>query len=189
MTLQLHYPDPPLAGNSFLLRPWSPDDAPEVAEACADPVIQQFITAMPRPYTLKHAEGFVARAADNLRDGSAIGMAICEPEHSQAIGSITLHTGSPRHWHIGYWLAPLWRNRGVTSAAVRGFSRWAFDAYPDLMRLSLYTLPDNLASQRVAERTGFTREGLLRQWDHSAGFPEDVVMFSLVRNDLAATDA
>ena len=27
------------------------------------------------------------------------------------------------------------------------------------------------------------------QGDHSAGFPEDVVMFSLVRNDLAGTDA
>jgi RimJ/RimL family protein N-acetyltransferase len=189
MTLQLHYPDHPIAGTGFLLRPWSPDDAPVVAEACTDPVIQQFITAMPRPYTLEHAKSFIARAAENLTEGTAIGMAICEPEHRQAIGSITLHTGSPRHWHIGYWLAPEWRNRGVTSAAVRAFSRWAFDAYGDLMRLSLYTLPDNLASQRVAARTGFTREGLLRQWDHSAGFAEDVVMFSLVRNDLAGSDA
>jgi RimJ/RimL family protein N-acetyltransferase len=86
-------------------------------------------------------------------------------------------------------MAPQWRNRGITSAAVSAFARWAFQSYPDLTRLSLYTLPANAASQRVAERSGFTREGLLRQWDHSAGFAEDVVMFSLVRDDLEVTDA
>jgi ribosomal-protein-alanine N-acetyltransferase len=188
MTLQLHYPDPPIAGLGFFLRPWKPEDAAEVAEACADPVIQQFIAAMPRPYTLEHATSFIARADENLKEGEAIGMAIGEPTQGRAIGSITLHTGSARHWHIGYWLAPQWRNRGVTSAAVRAFSRWAFGAHQDLTRLSLYTLPDNMASQRVAERAGFTREGLLRQWDHAAGFSQDVVMFSLVRDDLSVTD-
>ena len=171
------------------LRQWSPDDVPVVAEACADPVIQQFITAMPRPYTLEHARSFIANAAQNLTQGTAIGMAIAEAEQGRAIGSITLHTGSPRHWHVGYWMAPQWRNRGITSAAVSAFAHWAFQSYPDLTRLSLYTLPANAASQRVAERSGFTREGLLRQWDHSAGFAEDVVMFSLVRDDLEVTDA
>jgi ribosomal-protein-alanine N-acetyltransferase len=189
VTLQLHYPDGSIAGPGFFLRPWDPDDASEVAEACTDPVIQQFISAMPRPYTLEHAKGFIAHVAQSLGEGKAIGMAIAESEEGRAIGSITLHAGSPWHWHIGYWLAPQWRNRGITSAAVRMFAWWAFEAYPELMRLSLYTLPDNSASQRVAEHAGFTREGLLRQWNHTAGFPEDVVMFSLVREDLVTTDA
>ena len=188
MTLQLHYPDLPIAGSGFVLPPWDPDDASEVAEACSDPVIQQFISAMPRPYTLEDARGFIAHAAEGINDGTLIGMAIADPEQGRAIGSITLHTGSQWHWHIGYWLAPQWRNQGITSAAVGTFARWAFEAYRDLIRISLFTLPDNTASQRVAEHAGFTREGLLRQWNHTAGFPEDVVMFSLVREDLASTD-
>jgi ribosomal-protein-alanine N-acetyltransferase len=188
MTLQLAYPDPPIAGPGFVLRPWAPGDAPNVAAACADPVVQQFISAMPRPYTLEHANSFIASAAESLRDGTAIGMAIAEVEQGRAIGSITLHAGSPWHWHIGYWLAPEWRNRGITTAAVRRFARWAFGAYRELVRLSLFTLPANGASQRVAEHAGFVREGLLRQWNHTAGFPEDVVMFSQIRSDLDEAD-
>ena len=30
--------------------------------------------------------------------------------------------------------------------------------------MNLMTAPENVASQRVAERAGFTREGLLRAW-------------------------
>jgi ribosomal-protein-alanine N-acetyltransferase len=184
MTVELRYPDPPISGTGFVLRPWDPKDAPEVAAACADPVTQQFISAMPRPYTLDHARAFIANAANNLKQGTAIGMAIAEADQGRAMGSITLHTGSPWHWHIGYWLAPQWRNRGLTTAAVRTLARWGIETFPELMRLSLFTLPGNVASQRVAEHAGFVREGLLRQWNHTAGFPEDVVMFSLVRSDL-----
>lgn len=185
MTQELRYPDPQIAHPQFVLRPWQAEDIEAVAEACTDPVTQRFITAMPRPYTLEHASSFINRAAENLRDGTAIGMAISEPEHGRAVGSITLHVIRPMHWYVGYWLAPGWRKRGITSAAVEAFSRWAFATYPVLVRLGLYTLPDNAASQRVAEKAGFTREGLLRQWDSSSGVPEDVVMFSLVRSDLA----
>lgn len=181
----LHYPESPLAGEGFVLRPWAADDAADVATACQDPVTQQFITEMPRPYTLEHAESFIARAPENLEAGRAIGMAVSESQHGQAIGSITLHTGGPQHWYIGYWTAPAWRNRGITTAAVRGFALWAFADYAELVRLSLYTLVDNVASQRVAEHAGFAREGVLRAWDYSSGQPKDIVMFSLIRSDLA----
>lgn len=184
MTAELRYPDPRLAGAGFVLRPWDATDAEAVVVACTDPDTQRFITAMPRPYTLEHAQQFIGAADASRQSGVAIGMAMSDPETGAAIGSITLHTVSPRHWYVGYWLTPSARGKGITTGAVRALSRWAFTEYADLARISLYTLPDNAASQAVATKAGFTREGLLRQWDHSAGFPEDVVMFSLVRADL-----
>jgi RimJ/RimL family protein N-acetyltransferase len=182
--LELHYPDPAITTPAFALRPWAPSDADAVVQACTDPVTQRFITVMPRPYTRQHADTFLEQAAANLEEGRAIGMAITEPDGGHAIGSITLHALQPVHWYIGYWMTPGARNRGVTTAAVSAFSRWAFAEFPALVRLSLHTMPQNLASQRVAEKAGFSREGVLRAWDYASGEPQDVVMFSLLISDL-----
>jgi RimJ/RimL family protein N-acetyltransferase len=63
-------------------------------------------------------------------------------------------------------------------------ARWAF-AERGVQRLELTTAPENVASQRVAERAGFTREGVLRalQATKSNG-RRDTVMFSLLPSDL-----
>jgi RimJ/RimL family protein N-acetyltransferase len=181
---RLHYPDPQLVTPEFVLRPWNPSDADAVFEACSDPVTQRFITVMPRPYTRQHAATFLERSAANLDEGR-IGLAIADSDDDNAIGSITLHALQPVHWYVGYWMIPRSRNTGVTTSAVSALSRWAFADFPALFRLSLHAMPANIASQRVAEKAGFTREGVLRAWDYASGAPEGVVMFSLLRSDLA----
>jgi RimJ/RimL family protein N-acetyltransferase len=55
-----------------------------------------------------------------------------------------------------------------------------------LERLELLAHPDNEASQRLAERAGFTREGTLRRYRRRHGVREDLVMFSMLAEDLAA---
>jgi RimJ/RimL family protein N-acetyltransferase len=54
-----------------------------------------------------------------------------------------------------------------------------------LQRLELMTDVDNVVSQGVAQRAGFTREGLLRSYETHGCGRIDVVMFSLVPSDLA----
>jgi ribosomal-protein-alanine N-acetyltransferase len=44
--------------------------------------------------------------------------------------------------------------------------------------------PENEASQRLAARAGFTREGVLRRYRRRRGRREDLVMFSLLAEDL-----
>jgi len=58
-------------------------------------------------------------------------------------------------------------------------ARWAFGEL-GIERLNLETTPDNLPSQRVAERAGFTREVVLRAWLPTADGRRDSVMFSLL---------
>jgi RimJ/RimL family protein N-acetyltransferase len=50
-------------------------------------------------------------------------------------------------------------------------------------RIELVTDPDNVASQRVAEKAGFVREGILRAYHEHRGRRVDVVMFSLLPTD------
>jgi hypothetical protein len=61
-------------------------------------------------------------------------------------------------------------------------SRWAFTVV-GVDRLSLQTAPENVASQRVAERAGFTREGLLRAWMPTPEGRRHSVMFSLLATE------
>jgi RimJ/RimL family protein N-acetyltransferase len=84
---------------------------------------------------------------------------------------------------VGYWLAPEARGRGAATQAVRLLARWAF-AELGLARLELTCGPDNEASQRIAERCGFSREGLLRSHVPFKGGRRDSVIYSLLPGEL-----
>jgi RimJ/RimL family protein N-acetyltransferase len=76
------------------------------------------------------------------------------------------------------------RGRGVCTSALRLVSRMALDDL-DVQRMELITDPDNVASQRVAEKVGYRREGILRaHLRHPDGRIRDSVMFSLLPGEL-----
>ena len=84
---------------------------------------------------------------------------------------------------VGYWLAPSSRGRGVATHATRLMARWAFEGLR-VARLELTCGPDNERSQRVADRCGFVREGVLRSHIPFKGGRRDTVMFSLLPVEL-----
>ncbi|HEY8217748.1 MAG TPA: GNAT family protein, partial [Acidimicrobiia bacterium] len=87
---------------------------------------------------------------------------------------------------IGYWVAKEARGHGVATRIVRLTSRWAVCDL-GVQRLELMTHVENVASQRVAEATGFVREGVLRSYVTLGCGISDVVMFSLLPGDLGAS--
>jgi len=183
----LHLPDPPISPQGFRLRPWAPSDVAALVAAWRDPEMHRWMPEVTDPFGADEARAFVDDAAANLLSGKSVALAIADESTDQAVGSVTLHVwGGPRHWSLGYWLAPDQRGHGLATEAVTKLSRWAFSANPSLARLSLYTLPGNDPSQRVARRAGFREEGLLRRWAEVNGEQLDWVMFSLIREDLAA---
>ena len=77
------------------------------------------------------------------------------------------------------------RGRGFAARAIRLLVQWGFTEL-GLARVTLLTHPDNHAAIAVAERAGFTREGLLRAYREKHGTREDRVVFSLLPTDPAA---
>ena len=75
------------------------------------------------------------------------------------------------------------RGRGIATHATRLMAGWAFDTL-GVTRLELTCGPDNVASQRVAQRCGFVREGVLRAHLPFKGGRRDTVMFSLLPGEL-----
>jgi len=179
--VRLRAPDPPLTDGTVLLRPWADSDVPAVAEACRDPEITRWIDDIPTPYTRAEARAYVAACRRGWKDGSLWAFAVVDTSSGNVVGSCGI--GWQDHPHgvaeIGYWVRAGHRERGVATRAVRLASEWAFDE-GGVQRLQLRADELNTASQRVAERAGFQREGVLRsvRYSRRQGRRVDFVMFS-----------
>ena len=153
---------PRLTDGRVLVRPFEPDDAPAVQAACDDPDVARWIHLLPAPYTLADAEWFIADARHRLLLGERARLAVADAQSGELLGSVSLDLFAARQAaEIGYWVRREARRRGVALAAARLVVDWAF-AELRVERLELLTYPGNEASQALAGRLGFRREGLLR---------------------------
>jgi RimJ/RimL family protein N-acetyltransferase len=165
------------------LRAWRESDVEAVAAACSDPDITRWLPLVPVPYTEADARAYIRGCLESEPPRKPF--AIADTETDELLGSIDMHVNRWRTGHIGYWIVPAARGRGVCTTALRVLSRWSFEDLR-LGRLELMTDPENVASQRVAEKAGFVREAVLRSvLEYRDGSRADAVMFSLLPDELA----
>jgi RimJ/RimL family protein N-acetyltransferase len=114
--------------------------------------------------------------------------AVCDATRPDTcLGHVFVERDDDGRGSVGYWLLEDVRGRGRATRAVRLMASWALSEMR-LGRLRLHTDPENVASQRVAERAGFTREGVLRAYNvRRDGTRADAVVYSLLPQDLAPT--
>lgn len=168
-----------LRDGDLVLRPWRDDDVPALVIACNDPEIGHWIPSIPQPYTEDDARAFIVGEVRPELRSFAIEV---EGAVAGAIG-FTLNSHGYRG-HVGYWIAAQARGQGICTRALRLLARWALDEL-ELQRLDLITDPENVASQRVAQKVGFRREGVLRaHLRHPDGRIRDSVMFSLMPGEV-----
>jgi RimJ/RimL family protein N-acetyltransferase len=162
-----------LETDEIRLRLLTEEDVPAIAEACQDPEIPRW-TPVPSPYTEADAREFI-QSAPNAR-------AIVASQTDELLGTIGWRWVEG-NVQIGYWIKRDARGRGVATRALRLISGWAIDEL-GADRVQLIAEPENVASQRVAEKAGFTREAMLRSYLDFKGRRRDAVMFSLLRGEL-----
>ena len=106
----------------------------------------------------------------------------------KAIGSISVTPNSgilaTNRALLGYALGSKYWGKGIVTRAVKIVVSTIFREWPHLERLEALALVENLASQRVLEKTGFQKEGVLRQYAFVKGKSRDLVMFSFLSMDL-----
>lgn len=178
---ELRQPDPPLADGVIALRPWRASDVAGGLMAFADPITQRFSWPHARPYTQADAQAYFDAQELGRRRGEQLELAVVDAGgDATVLGGVALYDVdlAARRASIGYWLAADARGRGVATCAVGLLAGWGF-AELGLARLELTCGPDNVASQRVAERCGFTREALLRSHMPFKGGLRDTVVYGL----------
>ena len=108
------------------------------------------------------------------------------PSHDTCLGHVFIERDDDGRGSVGYWLLEDGRGKGRATRAVRLMASWALPEMR-LGRLQLHTDPENVASQRVAERAGFTREGVFRGYNvRRDGTRADAFVYSLLPQDLAS---
>jgi RimJ/RimL family protein N-acetyltransferase len=179
-------PDPPLSDGVVALRAWHKDDVPELTDCCADEEIARWLDSVPQPYTPTDAAEYVTRAARWWHDGTFFAFAVVDAVGGGLVGAVGCGWADQpaRVAEIGYWTRRETRGRGNASAALRLAARWAFDTL-GAERVQVRVEVENAASQRVAEKAGFVREGVLRSsgWSRRRQRRLDFVVFSLLPDE------
>lgn len=168
-----------LTTRRLTLRPFEVTDAADIVEAVRDPEIRRWMP-WTRGYNPARAREWCTLHAHTDPE-QQINFAIVVADRCS--GSIGLSRAS---WpsgrvEIGYWVAPWARRRGYAVEATCAVARYAFEQ--ELHRVELLAATGNIASQRVAERAGFIREGVLREALVVPGGRADAVLFSFLKGD------
>jgi ribosomal-protein-alanine N-acetyltransferase len=182
-------PDPPLSDGVVTLRPWLADDVADLV-VCLDgeEEVVRWLDAIPQPYREPEANAWIEHATTAWREGSAAPFAVTDATNAKLIGSVGVNWVGDREervGEVGYWMRRDVRGRGLATRAVRLASRWALGEL-GCERLQLRADEQNVPSQRVAVKAGFTREGVLRSVHFNARLNRrvDFVMFSLLPSEL-----
>ena len=92
------------------------------------------------------------------------------------------HFTSGRLFEIGYSLVPSERGKGYCTEAVKIMVDYLFLS-KDIVRIQAGTNVENKASQKVLEKAGFKREGIMRKGLFVRGTWVDVCMYSILREE------
>lgn len=102
------------------------------------------------------------------------------------IGAISIAPGSHSdrcRGELGYVLSSEYWGQGVATVAVKMVINTIFSEWAHLERLEAIVDVDNVGSQRVLEKVGFLREGVLRKYFIQKGRTRDAVMYSFLSTD------
>lgn len=103
-------------------------------------------------------------------------------DEGRLVGECSLHAINwrSRHGEVGICIwNPLDRGKGYGRAGVEHIIHWAQD-HLNLHRLEAWILADNIASQGLFARLGFTHEGTLQQRYFHDGIHKDVHVYGRI---------
>jgi [ribosomal protein S5]-alanine N-acetyltransferase len=180
----IEFPVEGLSDGVVRLRLMTDADVPAIVAAVQDPQIPRF-TTVPAPYTEQEARQWRRTASTGLGAGTDLPTLIVDAAGDELLGAVGLHNLDPEtgRCSAGYWVAAEARGRGVARRGLRLLAGFAFDEL-GVRRIEAWIEPENAASLRVAEAVGFRREGLLRSFMEVGGRRRDMLMCSLLPEDL-----
>ncbi|GAA3395041.1 GNAT family protein [Streptomyces roseoviridis] len=172
-----------LTTDRLRLRPFTAADVDAVDAACQDPDIQRW-TQVPSPYTRADAELFVTRLVpDGWREDKEYSFAVEPLEGGPLLAAAGLHARGEGVREVGFWGTKEHRGHGYMTEAVEALARWAFTSL-GVHRLLWRAEVGNAPSRAVAERAGFTLEGVERAGLVNKGTARDAWIASLLPSDL-----
>ncbi|MDP8959682.1 MAG: GNAT family N-acetyltransferase [Actinomycetota bacterium] len=157
----------PRFSERFLLRPFRRRDVDPLLEAVLSslPELHQWLPWAHMGYGRTDAAGFVRDSMRSWQEGRAFDFAVrrtSEPDRHIGNVSVWYVSHSYRSAEIGYWVRSDETGQNVATEASKAALQVIFEELR-MHRAVLRIAEGNRGSERVAEKLGFTREGLLRE--------------------------
>lgn len=184
--MNLDWTPPILETERLILRPVTDDDALGAFLYASNPNMTKF-TLFETHQTIEDSRWFVndyrrSRYASQEPDPFAI--VLKRDPVQMMVGAVGAHWVSQPNgaMEIGYAIAEPYWGRGLVVEAARAVVRYVFTEYA-VERLQARVFVGNDASDRVLEKLGFMREGVLRSLVLRRGQWWDIAMWSLLRSE------
>ena len=160
------------------LREFRDSDAERLVELANNPAVSRFLTdSFPYPYTLDDANWWI-------QTGNKSSIARVIEYQGNFVGSVGAEPGSgekQKQYGIGYWLGEPYWGRSIMTEALSLFVDELFSS-TSVERLQAWVYTDNVASIRVLEKVGFSKDGELRKALYKEGKLFDEHVYSRLRS-------
>jgi RimJ/RimL family protein N-acetyltransferase len=175
--------DAALSDGTIRLEPLAEQHLAGLAALGHDIDVQRY-TYVPSPWVEGFERTWLERYARGHLDGTRAGFAIVDEADGAFLGlsALVRIDREGREAEAGYIVAPQARGRGIAARALGLLTDWALGDL-GLERVELRITTDNLASQRVADRCGYVREGVLRSVHFKQGLRSDLAVYSRLAGD------
>ncbi|HAE37213.1 MAG TPA: hypothetical protein DCG57_01080 [Candidatus Riflebacteria bacterium] len=147
--------------------------------------LERWLQPLPARLTRLQMQDLIAEDHKYARQGSRLDLGIFLNAGEQMVGRIALHTvdyGIQRSAGLSYWISHEHSRSGLMTMSLATLTAFAFEE-ACLHRLWLQIVSDNLASLKLAEKLGFSRDGLMRKALFINGCWQDTVLLSLLESE------
>jgi RimJ/RimL family protein N-acetyltransferase len=176
-----------LTEGSILIRPFRAGDEDVLYEAVRESIaeVSVWLPWCHQDYSIEESREFITSREIASQGGEWYSFGIFEKNSGIFLGGVGINFINRVHQmaNLGYWVRTSEAGHGVATTATRLAARFGF-AELGLQRIEIVAAVDNVPSQRVAEKSGAKREGILRKRLLIRGESLDAVLFSLVPEDL-----
>jgi ribosomal-protein-serine acetyltransferase len=174
------------AENNIIIRPYQESDIDDLFEAAYESRSQIYpwlVWCHPN-YSRDESKSWILSRPEAWKADTDYSFAIREKQRDRYLGGVGFNLVNRLHsfCNLGYWIRSSATGKGIATAAVQLAAKFGF-AELKLNRLEILVAIDNTASQKVAEKAGALREGILRKRLLVHGKAHDAVMYSLTVPD------
>jgi RimJ/RimL family protein N-acetyltransferase len=174
-----------IEGKKIGIRTFQKDDTKPFFQAAVESIdhMHEFMPWCHLSYSIEESEDWVQSRSSAWSEGEEFSFVIYELGNNEILGGIGINQINRIHQigNLGYWVRKKALRKGVATEAVLLLTAYGFEQL-GLTRIEIVTLPENTASNKVAEKVGARFEGVLQNRLVVHGVPREACMYSLVKN-------
>ncbi|WP_139364865.1 GNAT family N-acetyltransferase [Sutcliffiella halmapala] len=174
---------PILETERLILRQVKAVDAGSLLTYLSDPDVMKHVGLLPFE-SIEDALGEISWYDSIYKEKTGIRWGITLKDEGEVIGSCGFLKMASQHFRaeIGTELSKEYWGQGIASEALEAVIQYGFNSL-DLQRIEGLIEPANLSSQKLFEKHGFLREGLLRKYEFTCGKFDDLYLYSLLKEE------